>query len=612
MKKLFLVPVAALLFAGCAKDVNVNTPVQEPDEVAPTSYLDINLSSGYVMRAQGETFQNGTNEENKVTMVRFYFFDAQGEAAKAWKLTGTGNNMYNSFIDWYPSDADFVDENNEKTVEKIGKTTLGLNVSEDERPASVLAVINPSKEILQLVETNNSLNGVSLSRLKSAIEDFKTGLTTSGTFVMSNSVYLDNTPRLCDTVGVINKFKTTAEDAATDPVTIYVERVLARLDLYIGIPADKTKTLADNVTKIYDVTKQGEDGYTVDDETGTKVYAKLLGWNITSTPNKSNLVKDISKDWTQAIIFGTSETLWNTNDYHRSFWGINPALLASDYLHGSFEGTDDANDHYPAMGQPIPPIKVEGSEDKQYATVYMQENAGESATSPAVAENKATKVIIAAQLVNEEGEKLELAEWGYKKYTLDNLKKYLAGSVLSSLWYDKNAGVDGASGKDMETIAPEDIDFKTQQQLEVDDASYYVYAVLSEDGEGKTWYLRGADGTFPDTPLTKELVNAELRDRINHVKVWNEGHTYYYFDIRHLSDTELTEEEKPMPGYVGVVRNHLYEAHVTGLSGLGTPVYKPDEIIIPETPEDDGSIVTATIKILQWRVVKQDYDIKWK
>lgn len=102
-----------------------------------------------------------------------------------------------------------------------------------------------------------------------------------------------------------------------------------------------------------------------------------------------------------------------------------------------------------------------------------------------------------------------------------------------------------------------------------------------------------------------KAVNDYIFDRINHVRVWEGGQTYYFFDVKHLGAVNSV-------GEYGIVRNHIYRTTVNSIEGLGTPVYDPDQVIIPEQNEYDESIVTADIKILQWRVVESSYDIKWK
>ena len=90
-------------------------------------------------------------------------------------------------------------------------------------------------------------------------------------------------------------------------------------------------------------------------------------------------------------------------------------------------------------------------------------------------------------------------------------------------------------------------------------------------------------------------------------KVWKNGYTYYYFDIRHLNGSETGD----VIGKYGVVRNHVYAANINSLAGLGTPVYNPGETIYPEHPTDDDTYIAAEIRILSWRIVNQNIDLEW-
>lgn len=593
---------------------------------------------------QGE-YENGTPEENKVNRVRFFFFDKDGQPVRVWRNSGTGKG-YNSYIDWYPSAEDQEDVNNKPTVEKILTATLGLTLplnseSQPNLPASVLAVINPTPKILTLNEEQASslveegdgsadaedvLTGPSLTTLKDAITDYKTGLMTDN-FVMSNSVYLDGTNVVDVTELKDNMFSTTIAGAEENKLTIYVERVLARLDFAIGMDGNPITTENDNFM-IYQVSKKtnstddseaetpegmAEDGentesaqtgcYEVDGKE-VDIYVRFLGWNITGTPKKSRLIKEISSKWGENFF---SESLrWNTKDYYRSFWAINPTLklplqenetpLEGDYLFGNFGVGANTTSDSPANAFDIP-------EKGESFVTYLQENAAFDATRDTCV--YPTKVIIAAQLVKENGEPYELAEWAYKKYTLINLKKKLAEDVLHL--YKKSSS---ESGEGYKKIAPEDLTFATAAELgegnSNDPGRYNVYVILSEEGAKSTWQIGDAPQT--ESFATSADVNKYIRDAVGDAMVWKNGYTYYYFDIQHLNTVSTTSED---PGYYGVVRNHAYKTTVKSVTGLGTPVYNPDEVIYPEKPKYDESIISAEIDILQWRIVENNYELVW-
>lgn len=602
MKKFVLLSMLGLLLASCTKD-GLKKPDDNSGESVATSYLSVSLvaanRAGTRVTAgepDDSDFQDGTEAENEVKRVRFFFFDGAGNPAQVYKRQSSSASE--SYIDVYPSAMETPEVESDKAVEKIIQVTLGINpASNDNLPKSVVAVINPDEQVLALGQTpSGTLYGPSLDELRDAVYDFKTGLTDKN-FVMSNSVYVENN-KIIDAVTLEdNNFADTLEKAQEEEnqVIIYVERVLARLDLTIALEDEPITTEAGFVWPVRD-----EKGnlFTVDGDE-TDIYVSFLGWNITATPSASRLVKQVGADWTDLSIFGSNTPSggpWNTADYHRSFWATNPKAGRFDYQYGIF-GTlkpeeEVQGNFYQADANKIP-------KNGECAPVYLQENAGPATEGGASTINPTvipTKVILAARLVNNDGKPLELAEWAYKKYTLSALKTMFASDVLQLLYKKTGNG-------EYKKIEPEDLTFKTATQLGTNESNYYVYPVLTPQAENLEWYLLEDAEKFSDV-LEVKNVNAYMRDKINHVMVWNGGYTYYYFDIRHLGD-------EGSAAFYGIVRNHLYQAKVTRVAGLGTPVYEPGEIIIPEKPEGDESIISAEVKILQWRIVSQNYELIW-
>jgi hypothetical protein len=51
--------------------------------------------------------------------------------------------------------------------------------------------------------------------------------------------------------------------------------------------------------------------------------------------------------------------------------------------------------------------------------------------------------------------------------------------------------------------------------------------------------------------------------------------------------------------------------NVSAITGLGTPVYDSEtDIDTPERPKDVNSYVAATVRVLSWKVVDNEYDIE--
>ena len=600
----------SILLTGCT---NSEPSGHNEDKEAPASYITITLlsPSGMTTRApedetdtQGPQYEVGNENENNVNSVRFFFFGASGAASPVKKLNGSEG--YQSYIDWYPSPEDVEGPGDYPgTVEKILTATLGLNMPAADavqaRPSAVVAVLNPSQAVISVSATNagNNVTGPSLEQLKNMVADFYTGLYNNN-FVISNSVYINtqaqNNPIIYATPLEESNFATEIEDAIANPVQIYVERVLARLDFGVSV-----EPMFEG-SNIYPTNPNNNNSYTVDGEP-MEIFVKLLGWNITSTPNNSRLIKEIEDLSVWPVnLFGNNDP-WNTADYHRSFWALNPPSDQFEYLFGIFSTEEEpeggvGDNIYYADQYPIP---ASGS----YSTIYMQENAGAYPTATSTLPEgpaQPTKVILAAQLVDSEGEPVSLAEWALHKYTLPELISFFANSYLNL--YSKTT----VNGQTTYTkIQPNQIELKSWFELtgqpspDAETPNYYVYPVLTEEAENLTWTF-GND--INAAVYTVDQVNAYMMDEIDHVMVWNTGFTYYYFDLRHLGALGS-------PAYWGVVRNHIYRAELTGLSGLGTPVYNPDEVIYPEETIGDDFLISAKVNILQWRVVSDEYNVNW-
>ncbi|MCH5214494.1 MAG: fimbria major subunit [Muribaculaceae bacterium] len=637
MKKGLLFPILGLFLVGCAnQDLNDGTGDNGIEVPSSRNFLSLTVvptSPSPSTRAPEGTYVDGDDSEGNVKTVRFYFFDGGGNPTPVWENRSDGS--YNSYLDWYPNASDIDDGIPDKTIETTLHTTLGITVPAGKsNPESVVAIINPTTAILGLNnsttitvgegegQTQKTLYGPSMTTLRGLTADYYTDLHDNN-FVMSNSVYVETKEGQSSVIDYTaleeTNFMTEEDEAAADPVAIYVERVLARLDFGIGT----TMTSVGNDSEGRPIYKAGD--YTVDNASGqaiegkTSVYVKFLGWNVTSTAATSRLLKDVNPAWQSNTLFENTQ-IWNTSDYFRSFWAINPDGL--EYQYGSFgldapatdldddddDDDDNGDDEDEDTFQNVNPANaLEIADAGEYTTTYLQENANKYGNPAAAAGPESpTKVILAAQLCNAQGESLSLAEWNYHKFLVQDMVTFLCANELNQLWKAPK----GVTPVTYSQIATTDVMFKTAQQLGIEDsADYFTYVVLSpsalKDNSGVEyqWYLKNLDGTY--TTYTEDQVNNYILDKINHVRVWNTGWTYYFFNVQHLG-------AKDSPGYYGIVRNHAYKATLKSLQGLGTPVYDPEQEIIPEENTYDESIVTAEVYPLQWRVVANDYEIKWK
>lgn len=548
VRKLFVSMFAILAFVGCSSEDVVNTSGNND-----ISYLTVKLNTTNTtgaMSTRAEDYEDGLVPENSVNSVRFYFFKKDNSAANV-KVNGAG------MVNYYDVPNPATDEGEDSNVERIVKATLVISTKDGNQiPESIVAVVNPDVASLG----NASL---SLEDLNEKIADYSS--TESG-FLMSNSVYADGTTKM-DTVSVKGHMFPTSAASLASPVTIYVERVLAKVRLTTGLSLVEGKDY-------YKTRADGSEKY------GNKeIFVKFLGWNVTATAKKSRLMKEINPNWGTGLF--TTDIYWNYADFHRSFWAVNPSLMEYNY--------SDFNEDVTAANK-LTSFKNDETNNPNYT--YLQENASDSyndGTNPSTP----SKVIIAAQLVDKDGHAMEFAEYAGVRMTIDGLKDTYLGLVN---WYKAN---DAGTGK--VKLSAADIKLVTAttagQASQTVAGRYKVYAQLVN--KDLVVYPSNAEGA-----TAVENPNAKLAG-LGGAKVWKDGYTYYYFDIRHLNTVSTGK------GQFGVVRNHVYAANINSLTGLGTPVYDPDEIIYPEHPTDDDTYISAEIKILAWRIVNQNIDLVW-
>lgn len=579
--------VAGLAFVGCSSEEDI-APGNNGGELSEPQFLTVNIMSHATgganaardTRAGGDqmpgdpedaTYEEGLKAENKVKKVRFYFFHENGNPAQVSNHNGTMKN----WLEW----ENIIEEGTDMpNVENILTATLIIQSPKgDVDPALVVAVINPT-------ETPNEER--SLASLATVAHNYKRYIT-EGTFVMSNSTYKgDGAKQMA--VSVAGHLEKTSGEALNNPVEIFVERVVAKVRLKSSLIAVAGKD------GIYQTWEEGSDPQTVTvDGVEKNIYVKFLGWNTTAVSNKSRLVKEINASW-QTDLFGSTAIPWNWADYFRCFWAINANGV--DYEYGAFVSGENIKDN-------LFQAQAKKNFDKT-DWVYVNENASPYIVNPMSSDGanaaKPTKVIIAAQLVDEDGNPLEFAEYGSTRTSIDGLKNLFANNCGL---YKKETVTEGTETvTTFVKITPAELTVKTASAIsdkegEAVEDRYKSYVQLA-DGENvdDKWYLSTAQDAQPISAVEAN----KLLKNMGSVKVWAEGNTYYFFDIKHLGNK------------IGVVRNHIYDANITKLVGLGTPVYDPEEIIYPEKPEnDDDTFIAAKINILSWRVVNSDIDLEW-
>lgn len=232
------------------------------------AYVAVNfVMLGGISRAQ-ENFDDGTTDENKVSSATFLFFNGNGQGCANPK-TVDGKD----FEAW--SDGS----------ESMDKTSKAVVVLENSTviPASIVALLNLPKSVTDTFDASTSLDDI--------MNNYSNYVTaTAGNFVMSNSVYLNaNGVKVIGAPVLAANIGKTAAEAAANPVSIPVERVVAKVSVT-------------GLDKSVNGGKLGSDD----------IKVVLKGWKLTGTNSASYLVKHIEDSW--------QGTWWNDLANQRSYW----------------------------------------------------------------------------------------------------------------------------------------------------------------------------------------------------------------------------------------------------------------------------------------------------
>lgn len=572
---------------------------QDENDGGDVKYLAVQIVTPTASGSRAVSdFEVGTEKENTVNNIRFYFFDEGGNAIKV--KNGINDNTY----DVLASDIKTKETSTAGNIEKVLEAILIINTKEgDKLPAQVIAVINPSQDV----------KNIDLGSTRSKSWDYANEANNNDKFTMSNSVYATQSKNDIIKAVPISKeqIKGSAEEAKNNPVVIHVERTVAKVRAYLS----KDFTLSDQniygplkkagTTESITIPTKTVEGDNVQ-ETNQEVYVKILGWNVTAYTDKGYISKHIDLNWTPSLLSFD----WNDFPNNRSYWADYCNEAKNEYINlNNISGTDgftidDNGSITTSNGTGLgKKLEKQPTDAKTTPSVYTNENAATNGI-----EN--TKIIVAAQLCDADGNALPVCEYvGLKMVGIDNLKKQMLSMLRSTPRNGSTHRHYYKEGNTFHEISESDITFDYVYEPESANSPkrYPVKATLTTVAQSRDWYTlvwssQDSDPTAEQintgaTQSTSGEVVGHLED-LGMAKIYNNGLSYYYATIEH--DKTATNISK-----WGVVRNHIYEIEVSAFYGLGTPVYDPTKEIIPEKPDDTQGYIAAQIKILSWKVKTQ-------
>jgi hypothetical protein len=520
MRKILMTGLAALLLSACSNDDLTVAPNAEEGPVEQR-YMAVTLVANDASATRGEddvyttgeeigtqkNFTVGDSAEISVSTNNIVFFLFKDGQPYYEKSTHSGTNRITEIYD----NPDTWKINDKKQV--YSDVIIIVDEPEDEgQPNQIVAVINdPNK--------GADLEGLTLDQMRvKLIEKSANYSGEADKFMMSNSAYATGSDSeikyvYASTVTQDN-LKLTEPDAEANPVTVYVERVVAKVtsaeqgdSLDINVDGAGGRTI-----KIIELDENKDQKYV---ESG-EITAKILGWNVFNKAYQTTAVKDIDN-------LGSLEWAWNSSTLCRSYWANVPA-----------EGVRTS-------GQRLTWNQMRGNGADN--AVYPFEN-----TQYVDDDVNATSVIYAAQLLETKDgvtKPADITRWRGNYYRRAAVKHAIAKFWSKKLYKKVN--------DELVSIEASDIKFKVQAD------GYHNQAIVT--GE---WFNHKGE------PYTEDDLDSITKEN-GYIQIWQNGKCYYYTPIQHPQYFAGGEE-----WVNALVRNHWYQVGIKSIKGLGTPVPVPN------------------------------------
>lgn len=659
--------MASVLVLSCSdNDTAADTATDNGEGInGATSYLGVKVqlvgSSSSRATVGATEFTDGNEAESTVSDVCALFFDKDGKYLTAGQKVNIGPAVTSG------NDTDNNIESEPNVVITLGPTTI----SEGNAPIYMLLFVNDqcssswyqkpyggdSEKVgsfANLIAQNPTLSTV-ISKYTTKMEP-----TNEGEFEMTNSVYVDGNS-LVQAVPVEAKyFKESRELAQETPVTAYVERTVAKVNM-----STTTSTQALSAAKlsaapfiiesgdnkgIYFPIYTGENlqPFTTNDGTTseTAFAAKVIGAIPNGVNEQGYLIKNLNvptddkhykyydADNTSSSTKGAwvqwEMSYWNASNNHRSYWAedmnYTPGATSSsakdvsrenlkfhtfsDAKDNAFDKSDADATSYAVPSSYVYENTVDQSKDH---TWYKTEEQYPNVTT----------MLVAAQIVPLNGsfdteQSFQKANdfnstpvkgatnmWRYEGIFYTNINSIIKKEeeVLKEYYYDDNG-------------TKKQIDDNWITSYLYDNSTSKLTDMKNAAGKSYNGIYYGLRNTDNDNILIYESVSSTEGESVNSVlsahfkehkiSYFNNGYCFYQVPIEHPTGTDNDADK-----IYGVVRNHIYNLTLNSISNIGAPVANQtsDETLELIPGKDQYYYIGCTMKVLAWRNVSQTVDL---
>ena len=628
--------LACTALVGCTNEDVIDNPNENPVLNGEKAYVVVNINSanGMGSRAQDGSFEFGS--EHEINTANFYFYSAEGTYITEGIVENVGGTA-NS-------------DKNEPNIEFKTKTVVVLkDLAQKGTPKYVLAVLNqPAAPFSLTGKTISEVQELILGAVET-VDEYGNTMTKVGEksyYIMTNSTYnsttaVDQTSFFATTIDA-NQFLEQPIMSDEDlqkikPVEIYVERLAAKVELKLDDEAN-VKTIANVEGTFLELNKikTVEDNETLAGS-DKQYYAQIVGWNLNATNKKTYLMKNVNTDFKNLEDQTAYEQSYKWSDpaNFRTFWGHSwnygdgTQLYPDNFNKAEDNGTNQGENSNAgvtnASKYALDYVKWSELSNIMGASDYCAENTN----TKTVLESQnfhaaATEILLAAKIVDDKGNPVELFRYDNVLYDRANYLNRLFAKVNPNIWKITSTTTEG-EGDNAETKT----DYK---QISVED----VLETIVNENDGKVsvtfnvkesstkWYTKNANNGYDEIADVETVLDSAFKALFDKEKDseqpayvladhYNGGMMYYNIPIEHLrlgDGTPYTNGKiNVAEAEYGVVRNHWYQVTINKIENLGSAVHDPNEDIIPTKDENVRYYVAARINVLSWKVVQQGVDL---
>lgn len=545
MKKNFLFAMAiAAAFTACSDD---NEAMNDVQAGATKGYMTFNveLPSMATTRAANDDFAEGAAEEYYVGDMHIVLLDGDNKILQV------------------ESDLTTQWENPTGETNNVERISASISVKTDVTPSKALVILNKPTNV-SLVKDQTWDNELSLTENTSVSMFYDSNTATNkvakGITMTNAAIVVDGSIQDLQPITAEN-IKNTQAEAAQNPVTVYVERVIAK----VSVSQSPTELEAAETNSPVPV---GIGKISIDN------------WKLDITNKSTYLMRQYETSWSGDANYVSTKLESSSNGGRMIGTATNPVRVywAKDLNYSNDNKTTTENVLAYTYG--FEEITSSTTFNALTDVEYCLENTFDVANQM---QDQTTRVVFATTIYQPDVETatdLFTVGSGSTLYNAENLI-----NVIANVAKEQGVSIESSS---------------LQTTLTVDAAGTY---------ELTTENLKTMLGLSTD--LTAEQVNA-INSALGTITCYKGGKCYYAARIKHFGD-DLTPWNSTDPNYgsddnatknwlgrYGVVRNNWYELTVTAIKKIGYATVEdiPED---PTTPDDEKTqYMEFKINILSW------------